>query len=259
MNTRLDPVAERRKLAHVLDVDSGRLAMLAELPPADVRELRAQLAEALFQADRHHFARIATLARTVPGAVLAKLTEGALPPLIAARTAELLEPHRAAELVGRLSLGYLADVAAAMDAGRAAAVVEAMPPQIVARVGTELARRGEWVVMGGFVAHVSEPALRAAVAELTGEQLLRISFVLEDLARLDSIGAMLTDAQRDGMLAGAAEHELWRELDDLVANLAAEHVRALADRVSATAVAGHLAAARAAGELSDATYEALTA
>lgn len=259
MSVRLDPVAERRKLAHVLDVDPDQLTMLAGLTPADVRELRVQLAEALFQADRHHFARIATLARTVPGAVLAKLTEAALPPLIAARTAELLEPQRAAELVDRLSPGYVADVAAAMDAARAAAVVGAMPPGVVARVGTELARRAEWVVMGGFVAHVSEPALRASVAELTGEQLLRISFVLEDLTRLDAIGAMLTDAQRDGMLTGAAEHGLWRELDDLVANLSPEHVRPLAARVAAAAVGEQLAAARAAGDLSDATYEALTA
>lgn len=259
MSVRLDPVAERRKLAHLLDVDPGRLAMLAALAPADVRELRIQLGEALFQADRHHFARIATLARTVPGAVLAKLTEAALSPLIAARTAELLEPSRAADLVGRLTPRYLADVAAAMDPARAAAVVAAMPPQIVAGVGTELARRGEWVVMGGFVAHVSEPALRASVAELTGEQLLRISFVLEDLGRLDAIAGMLSDTQVDGMLTGAAGGGLWRELDELVANLSAEGIRRLAGRIDAAGVAGELAAAHAAGTLSDATFEALTA
>jgi hypothetical protein len=225
-----DPVAERRKLAHTLGVDPEQLSMLDGVPADDVRVLRRQVAEALFHADRHHFARIAALSKAVPAAVAAKLTEATLPPLLAARTAELLEPARAVEMVERLSDRYSADVAAAMDASRAADVVAAIPPGKVARVAAQLAAREEWVVMGGFVAHVNDAALRAAVAELDGNQLLRISFVLEDLARLDRIGEMLSDAQLDQMLVAAADHALWRELGDLLDNLAAERIARLAER-----------------------------
>jgi hypothetical protein len=125
---------------------------------------------------------------------------------------------------------YSADVAAAMDAVRAAAVVAAIPPAKVIRVARELARRREWVVMGGFVAHVGDAALCAAVAALDGEQILRISFVLDDLNRLDPIGTMLTDRQVDEMLAAAARHGLWRELGDLLDNVAPERVARFADR-----------------------------
>jgi hypothetical protein len=164
------------------------------------------------------------------------------------------------ELVGRLSQGYLADVAAAMDAGRAATVVQSMPPAVVAGVGTELARRAEWAVLGGFVAHVSEPALRASVAELTGEQLLRIGFMLEDLGRLDLIGAMLTDAQVDAMLVAAAEHGLWRELDELVANLSAQRGTRFAERLASlpAELTEKFRGAHDAGKLSDAAFAALT-
>jgi hypothetical protein len=225
-----DPVAERRKLAHALGVGVEQLAMLESVPADDIQVLRQQVAEALFEADRHHFARIAALAKALPAAIAAKLTEAAFPPLLAARTAELLEPGHAVEMVVRLSDGYSADVAAVMDASRAAAIVAAIPPDKVSRVARELAGRKEWVVMGGFVAHVGNAALNAAVAVLDGEQLLRISFVLDDLTRMDPIGEMLTDRQLDEVLAGAARHGLWRELGDLVDNLAPERVARLADR-----------------------------
>jgi hypothetical protein len=225
--------AELRKLAHVLDVDPSRLDMVAGLPPDDLRTLRKQVGEALFQADRHYFVRMAALTKTVPGAVAAKLTEAALPPLIAARTAELLEPHRAADLVGRISEKYLADVSTYMDASRAAEVVAAIPADRVAAVAAELAHREEWIVIGGFVAQVTHEALAASVAKFDGEQLLRIGFVLDDMTRLDDIVGMLTDTQLDQLLAAAGEFGLWPELEGLLAHLAPERVARLADHYRA--------------------------
>ncbi len=124
-----DITAELRKLGHTLGVDVGRLAMVSGLPADDLRTLRKQIGEALFQADRPAFARVAALSKAIPGAIAAKLTQVALPPLLAARTAELLEPARAVDMVGRLSDSYLADVSAAMDASRAAEVVAAIPAE----------------------------------------------------------------------------------------------------------------------------------
>ncbi len=228
-----DTQSELRKLAHTLDVDDTQLHILATVPVEDLRLLRTQIGEAMFQADRHHFARVAALSRTVPVAVTARLSEAALPPLLAARTVELLEPARAAELVTRVGERYLADVAAAMDPNRAPAVVAAIPPERVATVGLELARRGEWVAMGAFVSHISPDALRVSIARYDGEQLLRIGFVLDDRSRVDTIGGLLTDAQVDDVLAAAAAVGLWAELAEMVEHLTGERSSRISSRYRA--------------------------
>ena len=251
--------AELRKLAHTLDVDADRLQMLAALPAEDLRTLRSQIGEALFQADKHYFQRMAALTKTVPVAVSAKLTEAVLPPLIAARTAELLDPRRAVDLVGRISAKYLADVSAYMDASRAPELVAATPPARIAGVAAELARRQEWVVIGGFVAQVTPEALAAAVAEFNGEQLLRIGFVLDDVTRLDDIVATLTDAQVDELLRAAAELGLWLELQELLDHLSPERVTRLAERYAAAGATTRdgYAAAAARGDLDPAALARL--
>lgn len=233
MSVEVQADAEVRKLARTIGVDAERLAMLSDLPVADLRALRRQVGETLFRAGKHYFTRVAALSRAVPSAVAAKMTVLTLPPLIAARTAELLDPGKAADLVGRLPARYLADVSVAMDAARAPKVIAAIPPEQVAKVATELARRGEWIVIGGFVSVVTAEALEASVAAYDGEQLLRISPVLDDLSRLDEIAARLTERQGDQMIAGAAEHGLWDELAELLEHLSAEQVQRLSDRFAA--------------------------
>jgi hypothetical protein len=222
-------VPEIRKLAHTLGVEPDRLHALAAVPAADLHALRKQISHALFEADKAHFAKVAALSKAVPVALAAKLAEYALPPLLAARTAELIEPSRAVDLVARLSDRYLADVSAAMDAPRAADVIAHIPADRVAKVAAELARRQEWVVIGGFVAVVSKPALSASVRVFDGEQLLRIGFVLEDKDRLDEVSGLLTEQQLDATLDAAHKHGLWAELDDLLAHVSP----ARADRLAA--------------------------
>lgn len=224
--------AELRKLAHQLGVEPARLEFLEAVPADDLRTLRTQIGDYLFETDKHHFTKVAAISRLVPAAIAAKVTEFALPPLIAARSAELLDPHRAADMVGRLSDGYLADVSAAMDPGRAPEVISRISPAHVSKVGAELARRGEWVVMGAFVSVVSDPALEAAVADLDGEQLLRVGYVLDDLDRMDDIIALLSDEQLDGMLGAAVEHELWAELDGVLVSLTSLQAKRIAGRYS---------------------------
>lgn len=253
--------AEVQKLAHTLGVPPQRLDRLASLPSDDVRLLRSLVTEALFQADKPRFARMAALSGSVPVSVAAKITEHALPPLLAARTAELIDPGRAAELVSRLSDGYLAEVSAAMDAARAPEVVARIPADRVAKVAVELARREEWVVIGAFVVHIAPDALEASIRALDGEQLLRVGYVLDEKSRLDEISAIVTDEQRDEMLAAAAEHDLWSELDDLLAHLGPKEASWLADRfaVAPEPVAAAVRRAAASGALSPKARDALNA
>jgi hypothetical protein len=233
MSTPIRVTVELRKLARALEVDEDRLAFLGTLPEQELRALRRQVGEAMFQAARPALARVAALSKAVPVAVAVKLSEAVLPPLIAARTSELLEPHRAADLVSRISPKYLAEVSLYMDAARAPEVVAAIPAARVAEVAAELAKREEWIVIGSFVAQVGDEALRAAVARFDGEELLRIGFVLDDLSRLDDIGGMLTDAQLDELLVAAAKSSLWPELAELVDNLSAPRVTRLAEHYAA--------------------------
>jgi hypothetical protein len=253
--------AEVQKLAHTLGVAPQRLDRLTSLPSDDVRLLRTLVTEALFQADKPRFVRMAALSGSVPVAVAAKITEHALPPLLAARTAELIDPTRAAELVSRLSDGYLAQVSAAMDAARAPEVVARIPADRVAKVAVELARREEWVVIGAFVVHIAPDALEASIRALNGEQLLRVGYVLDEKSRLDEISAIVTDEQRDEMLAAAAEHDLWSELDDLLAHLGPTEASWLADRlaVAPEPVAAAVRRAAASGALSPTARDALNA
>ncbi|MDT4916327.1 MAG: hypothetical protein QOH89_1027, partial [Pseudonocardiales bacterium] len=239
-------MVELRKLARALDVDEQRLEFLAGVPEADLRELRRQVGEAMFQAGRPSLVRVAALSKAVPVAVAVKLSQAVLPPLIAARTSELLEPHRAADLVSRISPKYLADVSLYMDAARAPEVVAAIPAARVAEVAAELARREEWIVIGSFVAQVGDEALAASVARFDGEQLLRIGFVLDDISRLDDIVGMLSDEQADGLLAAAAEFALWQELTELVVNLEPPRVARLAAHYAALDKPAHAAYSKAA-------------
>jgi hypothetical protein len=253
--------AELRKLAHALDVAPERLDMLIGLPAGDVRTLRKQVGAAMFAADRHYLLRVANLSKAIPVPVAVKLTEAVLPPVVAARTAELLEPHRAAHLVTRISEKYLADVSRYMDGARAPEVVAAIPADRVADVASELIARQEWVVIGSFVAHVTEEALAACVARFTGEQLLRIGFVLDDLSRIDDIGGMLTAAQIDEMLTVAAQLGLWLELEELLENFSAPRLARLAEHYAALdpSVRSVYETAAKAGDLDPADLARLTA
>jgi len=250
---------ELRKLAHGLDVPLASLDVLAGLDAATVRELRRQISDALFEADRAAFERVAALSKAIPGAVAAKLTQAVLPPIIAARVAELLEPARAADMVGRLSESYVAEVSLRMDATRAPHIVDAIPPAKIGAVARELARREEWVVIGGFVSAVSAAALAASVAEFSGEQLLRIGFVLDDVSRFDEIGDLLTTSQLDELLTAAAASSLWAELAELVSHLTGERLDRLAARYADAppSVRSAFDAAVEAGELPPATQAAL--
>ncbi|MDP9115923.1 MAG: hypothetical protein M3O28_01395 [Actinomycetota bacterium] len=251
--------AELRKLAHTLGVQVERLDGLRSIPAADVSVLRTQIAEYLFQADKQHFAKIAALSSAVPVSVAAKLTEHAFPPLLAARTAELIDPRKAADLVSRISDAYLADVSAAMDPSRAPQVIAQIPAARIALVGHELARRSEWVVIGGFITHVTPAALAQTVQTFTGEQLLHIGFVLDDKDRLDAVVSLLSDEQIDELLGAAAQQGLWAECSDLLDHVEPQRLERLSARlaVAAESVRAAFRAALAEGNLDGERYARL--
>jgi hypothetical protein len=174
--------AEVLRLAHVLGADPDQLAALEAVPPADVRRLREQCADALFQAGHEAFRRAAAVAEKLPGPLVAQLAQRALGAALSARTAAVLDGDRAVDLARRLPPDFLAEIAVHLDLRKLSGVVARVEPERVAGVARELARREEWVVMAALVDHLSDGGLDAALGTLDDEAILATGFLLEDSA-----------------------------------------------------------------------------
>lgn len=196
------------RLAHLLGVAPEELHELADVPDADLRVLHGQVSHTMFALGQRQFARIAGLSATLPGAVAGKLAEKFLPPQLAARVAELLEPERARDLVGRVSLPYLADLALALDPVRSRPVVGAIPPARIGQVAGELFRRAEHAVFAEFVGAVDVDALEAALDVATPADLVAVLPLLEWNERLDQVMVRLTDARVREIVSGLGAEDL---------------------------------------------------
>lgn len=221
--------AEILKLARLLDRDADSLAYLEHVGVEHLRDLRNQITEALFSAHQKTLARLAAASKLLPAGVVAAIAQRAFGPLLAARIAGLLEPPRAVEVAEKLPPSFLADIAIELDPRRASDVIARIPPEQVAEVTRELLSRSEYVTMGRFVGHLSEPALAAAL-ETTGEpDLLRLGFVLEEKQRLDDVVSLLPPARVAGLIEAAHHADLWLEALDLVVFLRPVRQEALAE------------------------------
>ncbi|WP_375476888.1 hypothetical protein [uncultured Jatrophihabitans sp.] len=188
------------RLARLMATTPGRLDVLAGLPEDDLRTLHDQVSEYYFAAGRDHFARVAGLSNLLPATLVGRLAERFLPPHLGARAAEQLEPAKARDLVHRVSLRYLADLALALDPSRAGAVIAALPPARVAEVARELFGRGEHAAAAELAASVSGAGMRAALGVARGRDLLAVLPLLCHDARAEAA----LDRVSAGQLAEAA-------------------------------------------------------
>lgn len=225
----LEVRAEILKLAQLLHVDPERFAYLSGVAAKDLRRLREQVTDRLYDADKQAFERLASASRRLPDQAIAKIGERAIGPLIAARVTGLLEPRRAIELSSRVSPEFLADIATEVDPRRADAIIAGIPADRIAAAAEVLQARGEHVAMGRFVGHVSDEALLAALEVLDDGSVLRTAFVLENKRRLDRLVGMLPEERLVGLIRAAARGGLWPEALDLLSNLGKRHRRRFAD------------------------------
>jgi len=186
------------RVARLLAVDVAELMALpglADVPAGDVRLLHDQMSEAIHRSGRAGFASIAVLAAKLPGPVAGRLAEKFLPPVLAARVCEHLDPERARDLVSRVSLPYLTGVALSLDPVRSRGVVEAIPAERVGRVAAELFAAEEYAAMAEFVSVVDAEALAAAVRAGSTQDLVEIVPLLEWNDRLEQALAGLPQEQ----------------------------------------------------------------
>ncbi len=183
------------RIARLLRLDPAEVQGLDGVPDEDLRTLHDQISKTLFGDAQHQFARVAGLSRTIPGPLAGLLAEKFLPPVMAARTSEMLDPAKARDLIGRVSVNYLAEIALALDPVRSRPVVQQLPPEPIGRVAKELFGRKEYATMAEFVGTVTVEALVAALNVATPHDLLAVVPLLEWNDNLDAVIADLSHRQ----------------------------------------------------------------
>lgn len=194
--------AEILKLARLLGAPPDRFGYLAQVPVADLRALRDQVTGLLFDAHLGALEKMAIGSRLLPGPVLARMAERSFGPLLSARLAGLVEPHRGIDIAKRLSAGFLADVAAELDPRRAAGIIAGLPDPVVLAVASELSRREDWVTIARFLDHLPEAMIEAALEVMPEAALPRIVPMLDNPSRVARLSSLLSAEDFPGGLAG---------------------------------------------------------
>lgn len=179
------------RIARLLHLDPAEIHGLEGIPDADLRILHDQISKRLFGDAQHQFAKVAGLSKAIPGPLAGVLAEKFLPPVMAARVSEMLDPAKARDLIGRVSIKYLAEIALALDPVRSKPVVQELPPEPIGRVAKELFGRKEYATMAEFVGTVTTDALMAAFEVATPHDLLAVVPLLEWNDNLDLVIADL--------------------------------------------------------------------
>jgi len=227
MTAALDAQVEIIKLARVLGTEPEELDYLRAAQPDDLRRLRDQVTDVLFDGDRARLGGFAAGSRVIPAAFAATVAERALGPVLCARLTALVEPDKALEIAKRLPAPFLAAVAVEMDPRRAKDVIAHVPADLIEAVAGELGRRGEAVTMGRFVGFLRDPAVRAAMKGIDDATLLETAFVMEGKERLDHIMSLLPSKRLRSIVVAANEREMWPETLDLLTSVSPKRRAAL--------------------------------
>ena len=227
-----DQAQQVRRIAHLLGSKPEDLDELLHVPADELRELHDQLAEWLFAVHADSFARVAAVSKVLPGALAGKMAERFLEPPLAARAAVMLEPAKAVDLVTKVSVRYLGDVAMSLDPVRGKPVIRAIPPARVAEVAAELFRRDELAAMAEFAGTVDKPALDAALKVATPAQLVRVAPLLVWNDNIEEIIDELSDERLDAILTAVADDDLWLEASVLLRRLRVETLERVVHRLA---------------------------
>lgn len=232
MSAALEAKVEIAKLARLLGTDPEGLGYLEKVGPEGLKSVRIAATDLLFDGDRAMMSRLAAGAKVLPATVLATIAEKVFGPLLCARIAGYIEPSKAVEVASKLPPRFLADVAIEIDPRKASAVIGRIPPKQAAAVAAILSAEDEFVTMGRFLGHLTDPAIAACLEVIADDKLLPTAFVLEDKARLDPVMGMLSDERAANVAVHAAEAGHWVEALDLAEHVSEEQAGRLADVIA---------------------------
>lgn len=235
MSASLETRAEIVKLARLLDVAPDRLAGLAPAGADDVRALREQVTDVLYEGDAASLHAIAAGAKVVPPQVSATVAQRAIGPMLIARLTGVVDAGRAVAVAERLPPEFLAEVAVAMDPRRAADIIVRIPDDKVVSVAEVLTIRREHVAMGRFVGHLDDATIRRCLGVIDDASLLRCGFVLEEKHRLDAVLDLVPDERLEGLIGAAHAEQLWPEALHVFSHVGGRRRAQLADAAAAQA------------------------
>ncbi|HEY0887982.1 MAG TPA: hypothetical protein VGE38_00045 [Nocardioides sp.] len=223
------------KLAREVQVPEADLEFLVASDPTEIRQLRAQVSDALFARHEDRVTRLASLSRLLPVPMTAKIAELALGPMLSARVAAALDPREAARLAGHLDAGFLTTLAVSLDPKRVAAIVRGIDDKLVVDVGRRLLAKGEYLVLSRFVSVVDTDVALAVVASATPDALLQVALFTDEPAALDSIVARLSDETLADIIRAAADADAYDAAVTLLLALSTESCSRLVAQVHAVA------------------------
>jgi hypothetical protein len=212
MSEALEVRAELMKISRLLRADSSQeLDYLESLGATELRQLRDQITDVLFDAHAGAVGRLVAASRLLPVSVVAQIGERVFGPSLSARVAGRLDPDRAVEMAEKLPTPFLADIAIELDPRRASEVIARIPADRIAAITRELIGREEYVAMGRFVGYLPAASIQAAVGAMDPRALINVAFVLENKARLPEVVDQLEPGRFEEMIRLAANSALAEE------------------------------------------------
>lgn len=225
-------------LAEILHVEPARLAHLDRLDAEALRALRERISNSLFDQQAAMFSRVSRLAPLMPDALVAKMAQARVPPLVAGRAAGALavdHPTRICGVLSRLSPEYMADCAPYLDPRTIAVIAPQLDAELLIPAANELLRRGEYSAAGRFM-DVDAPIelIAALVAGIDDDAALLLTAAhAQTGARVATLIEVLPAARRRAVFATATrspEHAIAALL--ILARLPADSARTLIAELS---------------------------
>jgi hypothetical protein len=194
--------AQLEMLAKLLEVDVKQVEHLERLGVEGLKELRNAISAKLFDDETEMFGRVSKLAPLVPDALVVKVAQAAVPPLVSGRLAGALgQAHRdrAVGLLKKMKPEYLADAAPYVDP-RAIAVLapefDSAPEALLPAAKVMLERR-EYATAAGFLEFATPPLIRA------------FSMNLEDVdALIEAVAFVDVDEHLDHVIRNVPEERI---------------------------------------------------
>jgi hypothetical protein len=194
-------------LAETLGVQPDRLAHLERLDPDDLRALRTRISDALFDSHGPRFARVSKLAPFVPDALVAKVAQAIVPPLVSGRVAGALGLNHAERIEGvlsRLTPEYMADCAPYVDPRAVHVLAPKIPVAVLAPAARELMRRGAYTVAARYLADIPLDVVAELAAAVDDDiALLLTAQMIEDDDTLAAIVEVLPADRLTALIAAA--------------------------------------------------------
>jgi len=226
---------EVAKLAHELGADIHTLAFLYDSPADDLRDLRGAVSTALFTRHEERVKRLASLSKSLPHGITAKIAQIALGPTLSARVAAVMDPADAVGLAKQLDPEFLTDVSEALDPERVEGIVGGLPQQLVVDVGIRLLKRGKHLTLARFISVVSVDTALGVVKAAKADDLLQVAIFTEDPAALEAIVTRLSDEQLGEVMRAAVAKDAYDDAVTLLTALSLDSRRRLVGQLDGVA------------------------